>query len=205
MMKVKPLSLVALIALSTLRGDSPDQVVPPKIMNQAIDHRLHRTKPEFVAVINKGLRLFDYWQAGAVTKQPENTDFLSSCVVGLCNSSNELIHQSKCLLEAQVLLSEALVKFNDLPEKERVEFLKFVRDDLGSDYTDKEKRYIEFNLDNLIQITKQRSLQLADLRPFKQLSIDHVPSFVASANACYQPRNRWSGPRQEFSYVMAQR
>ncbi|MDA1021007.1 MAG: hypothetical protein O2962_05610 [Cyanobacteria bacterium] len=197
--------MVALIALSTLRGDSLDQVVAPEAVHRAVDSRLHRTKPEFVAVINKGLRLFNDWQAGAVTKQPESTDFLSSCVVGLCNGSNELIHQSKCLLAAQVLLSDALNKFNDLPVKERVEFLTFVRDDLGSDYTDKEKRYIEFNLDNLIQITKQRSLQLADLGPFKQLSFDHVPSFVASANACYQPRNRWSGPRQEFPYVMAQR
>mgnify|MGYP005638291033 FL=1 len=203
MMKVRPLSLVALIALSSIRGDSLDQVVIPKATNQAVDARLHRPVPEFVFVINRGLRLFDYWQAGAVTKQPENKDFWSSCVVGLCNGSNELIHQSKCLLEAQVVLADALVKFNDLPEKERVEFLKFVRDDLGSNYTDKEKLYIEFHLDNLIQITKQRSLQMLDLEVFKQLSFDHVPRFVASANACYH--DRWTGPRQEFPYVMAQR
>ena len=74
-MKVRPLSLVALLALSSLRGDSLDQVVIPKATNQVLDARLHRPVPEFVFVINRGLRLFDDWQAGAVTKQPENKDF----------------------------------------------------------------------------------------------------------------------------------
>ena len=193
------------MALSSIRGDSLDQVVVPKATNQAVYARLHRPVPEFVFVINRGLRLFDYWQAAGVTKQSANTDFLSTCVDGLCNTTHEFMHQGKCLIEAQVLLSEALVKFNDLTQQERVEFLKFIRDDLGSDYSNDEKLYIQFHLDALIQTSKERNLQIVDLEPFKLLSIHHLPSFVASANLCYQPQNRWSGPRQEFPYVMAQR